>query len=147
MPAKSHGRSYDPIYNVWQRMIARCYGTYCTSYPRYGGRGIKVCDRWRNSFEAFLADMGERPSGTELDRIDNDGDYEPSNCRWVTRSQNSRNRSSSRFLTMNGVTLTVIEWAERLGLKAQAIYTRLYRGKSDAEALATGSACVPRPGA
>lgn len=70
MPAKSHGRSFDPIYNVWQRMIARCTKAYCTSFPKYGARGIKVCDRWLNSFEAFLADMGERPSPKhEIDRI------------------------------------------------------------------------------
>jgi hypothetical protein len=134
MPAKSHGRSFDPIYNVWQRMIARCHKKYSTSYGRYGARGIKVCLRWRASFEAFLADMGERPEGMQLDRYpDNNGNYEPGNVRWATRKQNNRNRRSNRLLTLNGKTQTMTDWAEEYGINASTLHSRLNRDRLSLE--------------
>jgi hypothetical protein len=93
---KSHGMSYTSEYKSWSQMIDRCERTTHEAYHRYGGRGIKVCDAWRNSFEAFFADMGERPKGHSIDRINNDGDYEPSNCKWSTPKQQSNNRSVSK---------------------------------------------------
>lgn len=93
---ESHGMTGTPEHNVWRRMIARCTYPSIERYPRYGGRGIKVCDRWLNSFSAFYADMGDRPTPKhQIDRIDNDGNYEPSNCKWSTPSENSLNRSTS----------------------------------------------------
>lgn len=90
-----HGRHNDLVYKVWRSMKQRCENQNVLSYKRYGGRGIKVCEQW-NDFENFIRDMGERPEGMTLDRINNDGNYEPSNCRWVTHKENCNNRSNKR---------------------------------------------------
>ena len=92
-----HGMHKHPLFKTWISMRARCYKKWCTSYPNYGGRGITVCERWRNSFPNFLADMGERPPGHSIDRIDNDGNYEPSNCRWATPKQQTNNQRPRRL--------------------------------------------------
>ena len=102
---------------------------------QYGGRGIKVCERW-GDFRLFLADMGEPGEGLSIDRIDNEGDYEPGNCRWATVLEQSRNRRSSLTWTCNGVTKSVIEWAELFGIKYKTLYARIkYYGGSDRKIL------------
>ena len=83
---------HHPLYEVWWTMIERCQNPHVRSYPNYGGRAITVCARWRRDFAAFLADMGERPAGTSIDRINNDGDYEPGNCRWATPKEQAANK-------------------------------------------------------
>jgi len=116
-------------YRAWSAIIRRCHNPADTSFPNYGERGIVVCDRWRNSFEAFLTDMGRRPKGkTSIDRIDNDGPYSPDNCRWATSKQQTRNYRQNVFLTVNGETRCVMEWAERTSIHPQTLYKRLARG-------------------
>jgi hypothetical protein len=132
--SRTHGMTHFSTFKSWQSMKDRCENSSNIGYARYGGRGIAVCARWQ-SFENFLADMGERPAGTTIDRIDNDGNYEPGNCRWATQVEQSNNRSSSRLLTHKGETMTVAEWAERTGMKHATILHRLNRGWSVSDAL------------
>lgn len=122
-----HGMSGTLIHQVWRGMRARCNNPNDAAYTNYGGRGIRVCERWED-FGAFLADMGMRPPGFELDRIDNDGPYSPENCRWVPKRQNLRNKRTSHLVTWDGETLTVAAWAERLGIHERTLHNRLGRG-------------------
>lgn len=123
-------------YQSWLSMRHRCLNEKHDAYPRYGGRGIKVCERW-DSFENFLADMGERPDGTSIDRVNNDGDYEPGNCRWATTQEQFANRRNTRLITYQGVTQTLAELARSVGVARATLHRRIFRsGLSVEEALA-----------
>lgn len=122
-------------YRSWSAMLTRCYNSKNPTFKWYGARGIKVCARWRFSYVNFLADMGRRPLRHSLDRIDNNGNYEPSNCRWATPKEQARNQRSSRYITLNGSRKCLAEWAEITGIQRELISTRLQRGCSDKEAL------------
>ena len=133
----THGMRHTPTYSSWQAMKARCQNTAHTKYPQWGGRGIMVCDRWQ-TFEGFLLDMGERPSGTTIDRIDNNGNYEPGNCRWSTareQANNRKKRMSPVLITANGVTRTRSEWSELTGMSNSHIAQRLKLGWSPEDAV------------
>lgn len=121
-----HAPKYEKrslTYNCWKDMRKRCNNPNATRYERYGGRGIKVCERW-NSFENFLADMGEAGPGMSMERIDYDGNYEPSNCKWIPRARQSSNRSMCRKITFNGETKNLADWERDLGLYKGAIFSR-----------------------
>ena len=129
--AKTHGHSAKRSgeYVVWASMKTRCLNPRHSSFPRYGGRGIKVCDRWMR-FELFLADLGPRPSTSHtLERIDNNKDYEPDNCCWVPRAWQQRNTRNSRLLSFQGTTRPLIEWAEILRINYQTLIARLDRSR------------------
>jgi hypothetical protein len=123
-------------YNSWRGVISRCFTPTDRNWPRYGGVGIKCCERWR-SFDAFLEDMGERPAGTSLDRIDNAGNYEPGNCRWATHSEQVRNSRAARYLEHDGRCMIIRDWAKVIGRPDKVISTRLSRGWSVERALST----------
>ncbi len=127
--ANSGRRWMTSEYAIWQAMIQRCSNPSVKRYPRYGGRGIEVCAEWRRSFQSFLKDMGRRPSKKHsLDRIDNDGNYEPSNCRWATTKTQANNTSWNRVLTIDGTSMTIAEWAYFRSMKSNTIVCRLRRG-------------------
>lgn len=126
-----------PGFYTWASMLRRCTYSWDQAYPSYGGRGIKVCDRWRKSFYSFIEDMGEKPAGMTLDRIDNNGNYEPGNCRWATAKTQTRNRRNTRRLTYGGETRSLTEWAETKGISIATIRSRLRWGWSDEAALST----------
>ena len=125
-----HGCSRTPEWYIWESMKQRCANPKTKAYPNYGGRGIKVCERWLHSFENFLADMGPRPSPQHsIDRYpDNNGDYCPENCRWATRIEQGANTSTTMLITIRGETLSLGQWAERAGVDKRLIWERLERG-------------------
>lgn len=109
-------------------MIQRCTNPNDKRYKNYGGRGITVCKRWRNSFEKFLEDMGEPPTKEHsIDRINNNGNYCKSNCRWVTRKEQNRNKRNNRLITYKGKTQCLIEWAEEYNINYDTLWCRIYK--------------------
>jgi ubiquitin len=120
------GKNKTPEYRSWACAKDRCYNKKATGYNNYGGRGIKVCDRWLHSFENFLEDMGLKPTPKHsLDRIDVNGNYELSNCRWATQFTQSRNRKGTVLFTYNGESLCVSDWANKIGMNEQTLEKRL----------------------
>lgn len=133
---KTHGLTYHPLSRTYRAMVDRCYNPTTDSYPHYGGRGITVCQRWLESISNFVADMGERPPATTLDRIDPDGPYCPENCRWATINEQANNKKRNHTLTCNSQTLTIAQWSRITGIPASTIRNRLCRGWSAEQALA-----------
>lgn len=130
MPAqKTHGMSKTPEYWTWWRIRGRCYSPKHHNYARYGGRGIRVCTRWLDSFHDFLSDMGPKPSPKHsIERLDNDGDYEPGNCIWATAQKQNSNRTTVVLVTAFGKTQSVSEWSRETGIGRLAITYRLRTG-------------------
>ena len=120
-----HGMTKTRTWISWDSMIQRCTNPEHKSFDDYGGRGIKVCPAWLNEFSAFYKDMGERPAGKTLDRIDTNGNYEPGNCRWATPTEQSNNRLNNRVIEFDGRKQTVAEWARELGMSRQTLRHRL----------------------
>lgn len=132
---RTHGLSKTKEYRSWKAAKGRCYNAANAKYPLYGGRGIIVCDRWRDDFPMFLADMGPCPAGHTLDRIDVHGDYSPDNCRWATTREQAQNRQHQVLLTHDGRTLAVSEWARVIGVNPNSLMLRLTRGWTATRAL------------
>jgi len=129
-----HGQCLSRTYMTWSAMRDRCNRIASPAYKYYGGRGITICNSWFQ-FTNFLKDMGERPEGLTLDRIDNNGDYNPENCRWASYKQQAHNRSNSIKITIDGTSKLVIEWARELGIKVSVVQGRLRRGWTPIDAL------------
>lgn len=125
---KTHGHSQMREWRIWFAMKQRCYTKTHVYYRRYGGRGISVCEEWRNSFDAFFRDMGKCPKGMTLDRINNNGNYEPGNCRWATSDEQNNNRRDNRLLSAFGKTQTMMRWAKEYGIRFGTLSERLRRG-------------------
>lgn len=130
-------------YNSWFHMIQRCTDPRSEHWRYWGARGIAVCERWR-TFENFLADMGERPPDRTLDRINNDGNYEPGNVRWATAAEQSRNTRRTRWITINGARRTFTEWCSLAGIYTSTAYVRLGRGWPIERAVSEPSHHAPR---
>lgn len=137
-PNFRHGMADTRPWNSWFDMLRRCERPYVKTYKHYGGRGIKVCARW-HSFEKFWEDMGPTyKDNLTLERIDNNGNYEPSNCTWITKQEQQRNKRNVRHFTINGVTKPLPEWLEITGLKRTTVEMRHYKcGWSMEESLFT----------
>lgn len=130
----THGMSGTRIYRIWACMKNRCHDSNNPRYHDYGGRGIKACDEWLK-FENFYKDMGDPPSNKTLDRIDNNEGYNPNNCKWSTVKEQRENMRNNVYLTYNGETKLLMDWAKQIGIKRHTLETRIYRGWTTERAL------------
>lgn len=134
----THGMTKHPLFKTWEGMIARCHNPKATSWDNYGARGIVVCDEWRDPItgpKAFFDYMGERPVGANIDRKDNNGNYEPGNVQWKTKKENLRNRRITVMIEAFGESRTLIEWAEELNMSEDTLRYRINKGYSPEDAL------------
>lgn len=137
--AKKHGMSNTRLYHIWEGMKRRCKNPKAKNYKNYGGKGISICDEWDRSFEVFYewAMANGYEDGLTLDRIDVNGNYEPSNCRWASWEEQENNRSNNKYIEYNGQTKTIAEWTRIFGKPRHIVYHRLKRGWSIEKALTT----------
>lgn len=133
---KTHNKTNTTEFRIWTGIKTRCFNKNDHAYVDYGGRGITMCERWKDSFDNFLSDMGERPKGKSLDRIDNNKGYFPDNCRWATQKQQCNNKRNNTKLTFNGELLTITEWSARTGINKHTLADRVRKsGWSHEDAL------------
>ncbi|MBS4171915.1 hypothetical protein [Bacillus sp. FJAT-49736] len=132
---RTHGKRNTLIYHIWCSIKGRCFRTTCKDFPNYGGRGITMCDSWRNDFMSFYewSMSNGYKEGLSIDRINNDGNYEPSNCRWVTQAKQSRNKSNNRFITIDGMTKTLADWCKFYKVHISTAHSRIKSGKTGKE--------------
>jgi hypothetical protein len=136
--ATTHGKSKSPEYVSWRAMKDRCYGASHSEYKRYGALGIKVCERWINSFANFFEDMGPRPHGHSLERINPSKNYEPVNCKWADVYEQANNKKNTRKIEYKGASKSVTQWSREVGLKTATLSARLNRGWPVEKALFSG---------
>lgn len=132
---RTHGLSSSPEYGIWRLMLRRCDDPRVEKYHCYGGRGIIVCPEWVASFEVFYRDMGPRPDGYTLERIDVNGNYEPSNCKWDSWANQHKNKRTNVWLTLNGERRLLMDWAEIVGIDKKVLANRYKQGWTDEEIL------------
>jgi hypothetical protein len=125
--SRSNGKA-TKTYCAWSAMLFRCYNPNSPEYKNYGGRGIGVCDEWRHSFVNFLNDLGEAAPGTSIERVDVNGNYEPSNCKWIERSLQCKNKRDTRIVTLRGEKMIAADAAKKLGIGKEKVYYMLARG-------------------
>lgn len=132
----THGMYRTAEYNIWSGIIGRCTNPNDSAYKDYGGRGIRMCERWRTSFQSFYEDMGPRPSNAyTVERLNSNGDYEPDNCKWATRTEQNRNTSRNRVITYQDKTQCLSAWVEELGVDRNRFNWLIRKGYSDVTAL------------
>lgn len=145
--SKTHGHArpgnLSPTFTTWMSLKARCKNPNNNMYKHYCARGITVCDRWNSSFEAFLSDMGEKPPGCSIDRIDNNLGYSPDNCKWSTATEQANNRRSNKLVTAFGVTASIADWSRRFGVDQNNISARLRSKKWSQEDAVSKPATTP----
>lgn len=134
----THGKSSSSTYATWCCMIGRCTNERNADHKHYGGRGISVCERWKR-FSNFLDDMGEKPEGMSIERIDNNAGYSPENCRWATQAEQTRNKRTTRNYTMNGITKCIAVWSREYGVPEMTLTRRLNKGATIEDALGLAS--------
>lgn len=133
----THGERRTPEYRTWTHIKSRCLNSNVPEFKHYGGRGVSICDRWRESYEAFLEDMGRRPPGKHsIDRIDVNGDYEPGNCRWATHIEQGNNKRCNRLIEINGETKTMAQWADFAGISRETMLKRVKKGFTGSDLIA-----------
>lgn len=132
-----HGMSGSGVYKIYTSMIQRCSNKKHPSYHHYGGRGIRVCKRWKAGFKNFQEDMGKRPHGLELERIDNSKGYRPDNCKWANRKEQMRNTRGNRIITIDGTKMILTDWLKKRKMSSAAFYDRVSKGWSIRKALMT----------
>lgn len=142
--ANGRGEKAHPLHEVWRSMIRRCYDRRHISFADYGAKGIGVCDRWRDSFQTFLRDMGDRPEGTSIDRIDSAKWYEPGNCRWADHITQGNNRSNVKKFSLDGEFVSVAEACRRTGVQYQTAVGRMRRGWEAVAAVTTPARSLAR---
>lgn len=137
---KTFRKGHEKAYSTWSAMKSRCYNKNHIHYNAYGGRGIKVCERWlgKDGFEHFYKDMFPKPDGATLDRIDNDADYCPENCRWSNKVEQANNTRRNKIIEYNGESMTAAQWARKIGIPYRTLLTRLRRGMPLRKALSSG---------
>lgn len=128
--ATTHGLSKSRLHSIWRKMKDRCNNPRASNFYNYGGRGIKICDEWYNDFMVFhsWANNNGYEDDLSIERNDVNGNYEPSNCKWINKSAQSRNKRSTIYAEINGVKKPLIEWAEQFGIPYKTIHSRWYRG-------------------
>lgn len=141
---RTHGLTDSGTYTSWVAMKSRCTNPTNPSYPDYGARGISVCDAWRNSFDQFLADMGKRPEGTSIDRINTDGNYEPGNCHWASLVEQANNKKSNVRFEIDGESMTMAEACRCYGASYMLVCRRIRNGVPPHIALTTPAGALPK---